>query len=339
MTALITPAPDGHLSIPERAARYKLELKEGRGWDEWQAMDDVAMPDGALSGAGSELAASVFLVASEGIAFVDDGVLTITGERISFRLTPDPEWQRLTPAHPLAPRYSVEATQAGRGSWTTQGLGKTTATADEVRELAEVCLRGRGDAAVHPSGVIIVDGGAVNLALRLTPIAEPSFRQERWTSRDVAKYLRKHLRRAFPGQKISVRCGRGTVADNLSIKWTGGPTVEQVAAICEPWQGADFDVENHRMIEREPVLFATEEGDLVEIRPLTDLFTYTRSRSEAVTEQAKCLVARETERAWDAVHFAPRAFTFQGRTFWGDNALEQLNQVMDALEAGAISVA
>ncbi|MFF9785634.1 hypothetical protein [Streptomyces nigrescens] len=181
MTALITPNPDGYLSIPDRAARYMIEHKIINEMDGWQVLEDIAMPDGALSGVNAERAASIFLAAADGIAVLDEDVLTISADELSIRFAPVKGWERLTPSYRLAARYTVEGTHIGRGTWTTKGIKKPEASRSEARHLTNSVLEGIGDVSVHPSGVLIVEGGAVDLALRLTPITEPSRPQEQWT--------------------------------------------------------------------------------------------------------------------------------------------------------------
>ncbi|MGW1007469.1 LPD29 domain-containing protein [Streptomyces sp. NPDC001118] len=335
MTALLALDTHGHLSIPDRAARYTLQRRDAQEGAEWETVEDLTMPDGTLAGATMELLASAMLTDLDALAALDEGVVSITAPRVSFRFVPTGEWTALTAAHPLAARYTVEGTHAGRGTWTTANVRRTEVTRAEVRELTN--LSSGGDVALHGSGVIIVEASHLGFALRLTPIPEPAYRQEQWGSREVAKYLRSLLRKTFPGQKFSVRCGRGSDYGYLSIRWTGGPTEEQVKAVCDPWQGSDFDGSTDYMNQREPLLIH-KDGELVEVRPVTDLFDYTRERPDGVEDQAKKLVRQQTGAAWDARFNDPRPFSYQGETFFGVTASAQLTKIMDAIEAGAIRV-
>lgn len=335
MTALLTLDTHGHVSIPDRAARYTLQRKDAQEGAEWETVEELTMPDGTLAGATVELLASAILTDLDAFAALDEGVVSITAPQVSFRFAPAEGWTALTTAHPLAARYTVEGTHTGRGTWTTANVRRTEVTRAEVRELTG--LSSGGDVALHDSGVIIVEASHLGFALRLTPIPEPAYPQEQWGSRDVAKYLRSALRKTFPGQKFSVRCGRGTDYGSLSIRWTGGPTEEQVEAVCDPWQGSDFDGMTDCMNRREPLLIL-KDGELVEVRPVTRLFDYTRERPENVEDQAKTLVRQQTGAAWDVRYHAPRPFSYQGETFFGVTAWAQLNKIMDAIEAGAIKV-
>ncbi|GGU38756.1 hypothetical protein [Streptomyces violascens] len=87
------------------------------------------MPDGTIA----ELAGAALLHAADSIATVHDGAVTMYA---SYRFAPG--WKRMTSAHALANRYGVEATHAGRGSWSSRDALKS-------------------DVPVHSSGVLIVE--------------------------------------------------------------------------------------------------------------------------------------------------------------------------------------
>ncbi|MEW1760318.1 hypothetical protein AB0393_27890 [Streptomyces cyaneofuscatus] len=129
------------------------------------------MPDGTLAGATAELAGSILLHGSGTIATMrGDGTVTLYADRVSYRFSPIPGWHRMTSAHALAHRYSVEATHAGRGTWSTREVPKEFATADEVSVLTEQALAIGSDVSVHTSGVLIVETRAEGIAFRLTPL-------------------------------------------------------------------------------------------------------------------------------------------------------------------------
>ncbi|MFI8932393.1 LPD29 domain-containing protein [Streptomyces sp. NPDC053474] len=50
----------------------------------------------------------------------------------------------------------------------------------------------------------------------------------------ASAYLRKELRKAFPGVKFSVVTGRGKDRWTISVSWAGGPGRTQVGAIAAP---------------------------------------------------------------------------------------------------------
>jgi hypothetical protein len=158
------------LSVPNRAARYAFQRKNGTEAD-WQTMKQYTMPDGALSGAAMELAATVLLHKEDCVAVLqEDGTLALYADRVSFRFLPVAGWERMTSAHVLAARYGVETTHTGRGTWSTKGALQDEASTDEVRLLVRDTLRIGSDVSVHTSGVLIVETRASGLALRLTPL-------------------------------------------------------------------------------------------------------------------------------------------------------------------------
>ncbi len=53
--------------------------------------------------------------------------------------------------------------------------------------------------------------------------------------------MRKALKAAFPGLKISVRMGRGTAYGSADVSWTDGPSVDEVEAVTELFRGQGFD--------------------------------------------------------------------------------------------------
>tara|TARA_R110002110_G_scaffold58091_11_gene165268 strand:- start:915 stop:1376 length:462 start_codon:yes stop_codon:yes gene_type:complete len=58
---------------------------------------------------------------------------------------------------------------------------------------------------------------------------------------DAARWLRKDLRRAFPGCKFSLNGSRGTGYGYYDCRWTGGPTEAEVREIVRPYVGSYFD--------------------------------------------------------------------------------------------------
>ncbi|MFE9620505.1 hypothetical protein [Streptomyces sp. NPDC006384] len=116
LTSLISPDSHGHLSIPHLAARYSFERRDTADGT-WRPMDRYTMPDGTLAGASVELVGAALLHQKDSMAtLLENGLLTLFADNVSFRFTPVGGWKRLTPAYALAARYGVETTHAGRGS-------------------------------------------------------------------------------------------------------------------------------------------------------------------------------------------------------------------------------
>lgn len=56
----------------------------------------------------------------------------------------------------------------------------------------------------------------------------------------VAKNVRAHLKKHFPGLKFSVTCSRGT-GNSVRIGWTDGPTERTVEAVAKVFTSGSFD--------------------------------------------------------------------------------------------------
>ena len=66
--------------------------------------------------------------------------------------------------------------------------------------------------------------------------------QREWiTCADTAKLVRGALKRAFPDVKFSVRSDTYAGGASIRVRWTDGPTSEQVDAVTGAYAGADFD--------------------------------------------------------------------------------------------------
>jgi len=61
------------------------------------------------------------------------------------------------------------------------------------------------------------------------------------TCAQTAKLLRQTLKEAFPTTKFSVRSASYAGGASIDVHWTDGPTATQVQAICDRFEGADFD--------------------------------------------------------------------------------------------------
>ncbi|MFD3422143.1 LPD29 domain-containing protein [Streptomyces decoyicus] len=331
----ITPDASNNVRFPNRAARYTIVGKRFDS-DAIEDMGDILLPDGAASGRAAEIVASGFLAAGQGIATTDGGVISIEGDGVAFSFTPMENWRALNTAHRFSSRYTMEIAQYGHADWTPGKKRHREMTAGEVRALANKSLNAGGSAAVSDTGVILIEEGVT--AVRLTPVVSPGYRRERWSAPEVGKYLRSQLRKAFPGHKISVRNGRGTGYGYLHVSWTGGPSEAEVEQICDPWQGGDFDGMTDMMVSRDPLLVMTKEGELIEVKPITELINYTRSRPAGVEQQAKTLVQEQTGHRWDHAWPDTTPFRYQGVLFYGSTPWDQLRKVMDAIEAGEITV-
>jgi len=66
-------------------------------------------------------------------------------------------------------------------------------------------------------------------------------RPERLDAVNSIAAMRKALKASFPGLKVSVRMSRGTAYGNVSVRWTDGPSVDEVEAVTELFRGQGFD--------------------------------------------------------------------------------------------------
>lgn len=58
---------------------------------------------------------------------------------------------------------------------------------------------------------------------------------------ETAKLVRAVLRDAFPGVKFSVRSSSYAGGASIRVRWTDGPTSDDVRRVTEVYEGADFD--------------------------------------------------------------------------------------------------
>jgi hypothetical protein len=67
---------------------------------------------------------------------------------------------------------------------------------------------------------------------------------------DVAKLLREKLKQQFPGVKFRIRTSKYAGGSSIDIRWIGGPSRDEVDAIADRYQFADFcgmnDLKLHR---------------------------------------------------------------------------------------------
>jgi hypothetical protein len=63
----------------------------------------------------------------------------------------------------------------------------------------------------------------------------------RLDSKSTAQVLRTVLKKAFPATKFSIVTERGSMVSSVRVKWTDGPTVREVEALCGPFEMGRFD--------------------------------------------------------------------------------------------------
>jgi len=107
------------------------------------------------------------------------------------------------------------------------------------------------------------------------------------SAKEVAVEIRGQLKRAFPGQKFSVRSKSFAGGSSVDIEWTDGPLTEQVNKVIGRWERRGFDGMTDSTFYRDPVEW---QGELV----MTHCFVmcqrswsleYTRQRYEATLKK------------------------------------------------------
>ena len=61
------------------------------------------------------------------------------------------------------------------------------------------------------------------------------------THAQTAKAIREELKKAFPNVSFSVRSSSFSMGDDVKIKWTNGPTTEQIENITKKYEYGTFD--------------------------------------------------------------------------------------------------
>jgi len=74
-----------------------------------------------------------------------------------------------------------------------------------------------------------------------TPATEAAPRPRYIDVAEVAKLIRKHLKKNFAGVKFSVRISRYAGGSSINVGWTDGPTQAEVEKVTGPFQGSRFD--------------------------------------------------------------------------------------------------
>ncbi|MFB7763713.1 LPD29 domain-containing protein [Streptomyces xiamenensis] len=334
---MLIPDADGSVKIPNRAPRYTLEF-DGPAVRPELPIPPLLCPDGTISGSATEILTGYVAELMEVTPTVDAGVISIALRGYAVRWRPVKGWEPLTEMRQLRANasYSVESAHYGDTEW-SEVKNAEKAPANSVLRLVHV-WKNEGAEAFVRDAVVMVEFSQSGKVIRLSPDVKPNYRGERWSAPQVSKYLKALLRKTFPGQKFSVRNDRGSAYGYLDIRWTGGPTESQVKEVCNPWQGSDFDGMADMMVQREPLLIIGDDGEPVEIHPVTGLFSYKRERPEGVKDGAMRIILQETGNPYGHSYMDPRPFKYQGEWFNARYAAEQLNMVMDAIEAGSITI-
>lgn len=114
---------------------------------------------------------------------------------------------------------------------------KITAAEDIIQRQTE-----QRDAAKTAEDYVAYDGDVMRWQTILTNLrAEASRAVIRIDTADVAKLIRKDLKRVFPTIKFSVRTSRYAGGSSIDVYWTDGPTTKQVDRLIKHYAGSSFD--------------------------------------------------------------------------------------------------
>ena len=332
------------------AALYRAQVWTGL---EWTALP--LDPEGEIIGATlPHFLSQVF--GPGGLLVRHDDVLTFSTrarERdVSLRLEPVPGARVLTPGESVGSQHFAVSIQQREGrecQWVpfeVEGTDRIPA-----RELRKVLAKGadRGLVATLDASGMVKVSGLLPQPLQFrpvephgpatTPAGHPETVPETGPapaapvhlgSREVAKVLRSHLKAAFPGAWISVRCGTGTAYLWLRVAWTDGPTERAVKEVCDPWHGSRFNGMTDGYDQCEPLMVALEPGALpVAVSPSVDGINYDRKFSPTTERRALDLLSEHYGRPITVHEHSLPTSEIDGQHIGGGTGWTQLNHVAD----------
>jgi len=133
---------------------------------------------------------------------------------------------------------------------------------------------------------------------------------------DTAKLIRKALKKAFPGQKFSVRSKVYSGGASITARWTDGPTAKVVDKFIKLYQGASFDGMIDLKSYHDSAL-SHEDGTVEQVQFGADYVFTSRDMSDAAREKivAELEAAGVDTKATGTVPFSVgRVWTDEGRT-------------------------
>lgn len=105
-------------------------------------------------------------------------------------------------------------------------------------------------------------------------------------AKEVAKNIRADLKKAWPAVKFSVRCERGGWSSSVRVSWTDGPTVAEVDALVNRYEGGRFN----GMTD----CYEHNASPFNEVFGYVDYLFTSRDRSPALDTLAKAVILQET---------------------------------------------
>lgn len=159
---------------------------------------------------------------------------------------------------------------------------------------------------------------------------------------EVAKLIRKDLKRAFPGAKFSVRTQKYSGGSSIHVNWTDGPTKGKVESLVGHYKGANFDGMQDMKIYHDEVVFSENGPELVSYG--NDFLFFNRNLSDegeakVIEEIARKNPWREFDESFsseilndDVAAFAPpdgSGVGFYGFFYRGCNIIHYYSAFMD----------
>lgn len=120
----------------------------------------------------------------------------------------------------------------------------------------------------------------------------------RISPKDTATLLRKALKAAHPGVKFSVRTSTYSGGASIDVRWTDGPTDDEVRRTTDLYRGATFDGMTDSKAYHSTIL-ADEHGEPSVVHFGADFIHTYRSLSDEFVAAAASLIAAQDHRGLD----------------------------------------
>jgi hypothetical protein len=76
--------------------------------------------------------------------------------------------------------------------------------------------------------------------MTLTTLTDGTQRKD-YTTKETAEFIRQALKAAFPGVKFSVRTSYASMTSSTGVRWTDGPTTQEVDRVTDRFTSRGFD--------------------------------------------------------------------------------------------------
>ncbi len=153
---------------------------------------------------------------------------------------------------------------------------------------------------------------------------------------EVAKILRRVLKRHFPGQRFYVRSERYSGGSSIDVSWVDGPRVAQVEPLLQLYRGADFDGMRDLKTYRD-ALVVDDDGTLECVRYGADFIFSKREASREARAEVLAWLAEELGEPIEELKLYPFRYLRErdtlardgGHGTWGSTLPEQVFQARE----------